>query len=150
MIILLLIILVSLIVSDFKSRSIYIWQLLLFAIAQVIFCLLTFGKAVFIQNILLNGSTLLFLSSCVGVYVMFRFRGKNKVIGWGDILFAFALTPYFSLSAFLLFIIVSLLLTLGGWALFYMRGYRSKDIPLVSTIGICYSFLLIFNIIFTR
>lgn len=145
MAILLLIILLTLIISDFKSRHVYIWQLALFVVMQVVYCLLTFGKTVFLENILLSGITLLVLSFCVGLYIYLRFRRMEKVIGWGDIIFIFALTPYFTIPGFLYFMIAALVLTLAGWGIFYFSGHRSKEIPLVSTVGICYGVLLIYN-----
>lgn len=147
MAILLIITLALLIVTDFKFRYVYIWQLILFAAVQLIFCLLTLGKQLFVQNVLINGVAFLFLACCVAIYTFFRFRKKRKVIGWGDILFIFALTPYFSLYSFLIFMTIAMLLTLAGWFIFYLNGHRSKDIPLVSTLGICYCFLLIFQMI---
>lgn len=145
MVILLVISLLFLIVSDFKSRHIYLWQLAFFAALQVIYCVLTHGKITTLDHLLMNGAMLLILSICIGIYLQLRFGGKRKAIGWGDILFIFALTPYFSVDGFLLFMIISLLLTLAGWGLFYLNGHRAKDIPLVSTLGICYGVLLTYH-----
>lgn len=133
------------IISDFKKRYVYIWQLLLFGAVQLIYCFLTFGKEIMTQNALINSIFLLFLSLCVGIYIIFRFRKKNELIGWGDILFVLCLTPYFDLYRFLLFMIISMVMSLGGWTILYLRGQRSKEIPLVSTLGICYSILLIYD-----
>lgn len=147
MVILLILILVAMITSDFRYRQVYVWQLALFAIVQTAFCFLTIGKAAVIQNTLVNGMALLFISLCVGLYLFIRFRKKaHEAIGWGDILFVFILIPYFPVTTFLYFMIVSLLLTLGSWAIYYfIAGHKSRDIPLISTLGICYCLYLIYN-----
>lgn len=145
MVIFLIISLLFLIISDFRSRHIYIWQLILFAVLQAVYCVLMHGRVIAIGNLLINGVTLLLLSFCIGIYLILRFRGKQKVIGWGDILFIFALTPYFSVVDFLYFLIIALILTLAGWGIFYLGGFRSRDIPLVSTLGICYGALLTYH-----
>ena len=145
MVTLLIVVLILLIVSDFRSRSIYIWQIILFFVAQLLYCFLTVDRLTVLQNVIINTLFLFFISLCVGVYAFFRFRKKSGSIGWGDILFIFALTPYFTLHKFLLFMIVAMLLSLSGWVVCYLAGKRTKEIPLVATIGICYCFLLIYN-----
>lgn len=146
MVLILIILLIALIIGDFKYRYVYIWQLLLFAAVQTTFCLITLGGMTVFQNLLVNGGITLFVSLLVRLYLFFRFRGKKiEAIGWGDIIFIFILTPYFPISTFLYFMIISLLLTLGGWGIFYLMGSKSKDVPLVSTLGICYCVFLIYN-----
>lgn len=145
MVILLIITLVFLIISDFKSHYVYIWQIILFGITQFIYCFLTLEKGVLVQNILLNNMFLLVLFLSVGIYVFFRFREKKDLIGWGDILFIVCLVPYFSFNRFLYFMIISLVFSLGYWAISYLFGQRSREIPLISTLGICYSILLIYD-----
>lgn len=145
MVILLIITLVFLIVSDFRGRFVYMWQIVLFFVAQLIYCFLTLGQKNVTQNILINSIALLFLFLCVGIYVIFRFRKKEKIIGWGDILFIFCLTPYFELYQFIFFMVISMSLSLAGWTVSYLYGQRNKEIPLVSVLGICYSILLIYD-----
>lgn len=149
MIILLIVTLIFLIVSDFRSRSVYIWQIILFFVAQLLYCFLSVDRLTIIHNVVTNTVFLVFLSLCIGIYVFIRFRDKKRMIGWGDILFVFALTPYFTLHKFLIFMIISLVLSLTGWGVCYLMGRRSKEIPLVSTVGICYCFLLIYDNIMT-
>lgn len=149
MIILLIVTLVFPIVSDFRSRSVYLWQIILFFVAQLLYCILTADRLTILQNVITNTFFLIFLSLCIGIYVFIRFRKKSGLIGWGDILFIFALTPYFTLHKFLLFMILAMLLSLSGWAVCYLAGKQAKEIPLVSTIGICYCFLLIYDNIMT-
>lgn len=150
MVILLIITLCFLIVSDFRSKSVYVWQILLFFVAQLLYCFLSADKLAIIHNMITNSLFLVFLSLCMGIYIFIRFREKSKLIGWGDILFVFALTPYFTLHRFLVFMIISMILSLSGWAVYYLMGRRSKEIPLVSTIGICYCLLLIYDNFMTK
>lgn len=145
MIILLLVLLAGLVISDLKSRYVYIWQLAVFLVVQLVYCFFTFGKEIMVQNAFVNSIFLLILSLCVSIYILFRFRQKKGLIGWGDILFILCLTPYFNLYRFLLFMIISMVVSLGGWGIFYLVGQRSKEIPLISTLGICYSILLIYD-----
>ena len=142
----LIILLIAMILCDFKYRYVYLWQLILFAIAQLIFCFLNFGQIILFQNLLINGLTILFISLLVKLYIYIRFRDrKYEGIGLGDIIFIFILTPYFSISLFLYFMIISLLFTLGCWLICRLIGNKSKDIPLISTLGICYCLFLIYN-----
>ncbi|MDR0892094.1 MAG: hypothetical protein LBN24_05720, partial [Mediterranea sp.] len=63
-------------------------------------------------------------------------------------LFVAALTPYFPPTSFVWFLVVSLLLTLAGWALLCWKKRRAEqDIPLVSTVGVCYAALLCYHFI---
>lgn len=151
MVVPLIIVLMLLIISDFRSRFVYVWQIALFFVVQLIYCYLTFdGGYTLLQNMIANSVFLLFLSACVWIYVRFRFREKSQLIGWGDVLFVFALTPYFALPKFLWFMILAMVLSLGGWAVLYLRGRRTKEIPLVSTVGICYGVLLIYDNVMSR
>lgn len=150
MVILLIATLVLLIVSDYRHRYVYTWQIALFAGTQLLYCFWALGKDILIRNMLINGIALLFLSFCVGIYVIIRFGKRGRPIGWGDILFVFALSPYFGLSAFLSFMVASMILSLGWWAVGYLKGWRTKEIPLISTLGICYGFLLIYDTVVAR
>lgn len=146
MIVPLIISLILLIVSDFRGRQVYVWQLILFAVTQAVFCWWTLGKYAVLQNLLINGVTLGVMALCVGLYLFFRFKTKKReAIGWGDIWFIILLTPYFQASVFLPFMISALSLTLLGWGIFYLVGHRVNNVPLVSGLGICYTLLLIYN-----
>lgn len=142
----LIILLLIMIIYDFRYRYVYIWQLILFAVAQITFCLSTMEQIAVYKNLLTNGLTILLISLLVKLYVFLRFRKEGReAIGWGDIIFIFTLTPYFSASTFIYFMIISLLLTLGGWFIYCTMGSKPKNIPLISTLGICYGLFLIYN-----
>lgn len=145
MVILVIVTLVLLIISDFKSRYVYLWQIGLFLITQLIYCFFTLGKEILFLNILVNNIILLIISLSVGIYVILRFHNKKDLIGWGDIFFIICLTPYFSPNRFLLFMIVSLALSLSYWSISYFFCQQSREIPLISTLGVCYSILLIYD-----
>ncbi|MDR0939415.1 MAG: hypothetical protein LBN29_08705 [Mediterranea sp.] len=145
-----LVTLAPLVVDDWRHRRVYLWQLGLFAVAQVVFCLLTLGGAETLGNAAGSLAVLAVLALCVGLYVRFRFKGKRQAIGWGDLLFVVALTPYFEARVFVGFLVVSLSLTLAGWAFLRWRRKAAGDIPLVSAVGLCYIALLCYHLIAGR
>lgn len=146
---LLLLPLIPLIISDWKYRIIYVWNLALFG-------LMSFGIAVWqkglttiavvsFQNLLILG----IIGCMTGLYIYFRYGKSKKMMGGGDMGFILLLTPVFTnMRTFVIFLIISSALSLTIWHIFKIFGKTTGDIPLVSGIGICYSVLLIFNSLF--
>ena len=140
--------LLLMIVQDFRCRNVFLWQLLLFGVMQGGGSIYKYGLTLTTWNVLINVAILAIISLTVAVYAFLRFRGKQKIIGLGDVFFILFLTPSFYYLHFLYFLIVSFSLTLIGW-LIYIALVRDKTdkIPLISGVGICYSALLVYNVI---
>ncbi|MDR0894162.1 MAG: hypothetical protein LBN06_02495 [Prevotellaceae bacterium] len=142
--------LAGMVYEDFKRRSIPVWLLLLFGALQVGVSVWREGIRMVGVHLLSNLLMMCIIGTTVALYCYLRFRGKRRVIGWGDILFIAFLTPCLELRTFLLFLIVSLTFTLVGWMLFLLTDKREqREIPLVSGIGICYGAFILYEILGT-
>jgi len=133
------------IISDFRCRRVLLWHLLLFGALQIMLSLYRLGVVVACQYILTNILVLFVIGCVLGLYVRFRF-GKKKVMGPGDVLFIFLLSPHFGYRHFLYFLIISSGLTLITWLIYrYASCRESNEIPLISGLGICYFIVLIYQ-----
>ncbi len=142
---LLLLPLLLMIISDFRYRYVFFWHLLLFGLVQVGVCIYSFGLLFTGWNLLINTIILLFMGLFLKMYLFF-FKKKEKGVGWGDVVFVFLLTPYFTCFFFLYFLIVSFSLTLLFWLIYNYSRYRKIEndkIPLISGVGICYLIVLV-------
>lgn len=122
--------LLPMIISDYYCRKISIYPLVGFGIFQ--FWIGSLDDALY--NMLLL--TLLF--GCVWCYLIVRY-GKiffDDYFGCGDALFLLFLTPCFSLSEFVWFLVLGFMFSLF---------YRSTTIPLVTTLGITYLIWIIYE-----
>ena len=54
----------------------------------------------------------------------------KNLIGWGDLLFLVAIAFYFSVLNYILFYVLSLVLTLIVWKIWTVRRASSKEVPL--------------------
>lgn len=134
-----------LVISDFRSREVCLWHLLLFGSMQIAFAVAGYGMAEAGKNILCN--TLLCLAVCLFCIAWFMFRGKRvkKMTGLGDLIFIWFLTPVFTYCEFPVFITVSFTVTLTAWVMVYFAGKATRDIPLISGMGVCYAFFLTYS-----
>lgn len=137
--------LVSMIVSDYRKRSVVLWQLLLFGMLVLTVSLVNYG----LQPTSLNIATNMILSLLIGLSVYFYFLLKYKsvppVIGKGDILFILFLTPFFTPRKFLIFMLVSFVATLLIWCICAVLRKRHVNIPLISGVGICLCILVTYQ-----
>lgn len=133
------------VISDFRSREVSLWHLLLFGCMQIVFAIAGYGLAETGKNILCN--TLICLAACLFCFVWFRFRGKRvkEMTGPGDLIFIWFLTPVFTYCEFPVFIMVSFTVTLTAWAIVYLTAKATRGIPLISGMGICYAFFLAYS-----
>ncbi len=133
---------------DFRARSVLLWHLLLFGLIQIGICIYKYGATLAGWNALINVCILLFMGVTVAVYFFLRYRKKQSPIGMGDVIFILLLTPYFTYRPFLYFLIISFTFTLISWVIWnHSRVEKSRNIPLISGVGICYALLLIYNVI---
>ncbi|VVU99584.1 MULTISPECIES: prepilin peptidase [Mesonia] len=134
-----------LVYQDFKHRHIHIVVLIvLFLLSAYLGVKLNLGY----KNLIYNVTFILI--NIVGLIIYYSIKSRkiynplNVTLGWGDVLFFFAISPIFSLKNFILFFILALILTLV-----FTRLTRDKYIPLAGYFSI-YLFTLIFFKILTN
>lgn len=141
-----------LIISDFRTRQVRLSYLLGFGAAQLMlaFC----GEDVRRVVIETGMNCMLLMIWGMGVVLCYRIFHSYPVkilrhrVGSGDLIFLFFLTPVFSLRGILIFLCIGLLVSLGYCGIDRLVCGRFRSIPLVSTLGCCYVFVLIKNLIF--
>lgn len=137
---------VLMILSDYKSRTVILWQLLLFGVIVLLVSLAKNGLQLTSMNIAIN--MILSILAGLGVYLYFlvKYKSAQSIIGKGDILFILFLTPFFTPRLFLLFMLVSFVATLTMWGIHALvRKHNANDIPLITGLGLCLSILLIYQ-----
>ena len=137
---------VLMILSDYKSRTVILWQLLLFGVIVLLVSLVKNGLQLTSMNIAMN--MILSILTGLGVYLYFlvKYKSAQSIIGKGDILFILFLTPFFTPRLFLLFMLVSFVATLAMWGIHALvRKHNASDIPLITGLGLCLSILLIYQ-----
>lgn len=128
-----------LIYSDYKSRQVPLWVLLLFLLFQV---LAFFSiESITILDLQVNVLIVSILLLSIYVYLKLRKLSINKSIGAGDVIFLFSLTFTFRYIQFNYFLIIAFLLSLIFIILYNKiskRNSKVQTIPLISTVGFCY------------
>lgn len=132
------------ILSDYKSRTVLLWQLLLFGVMVLTISLVKNGVVPTLTNTAINVAVSLMIGLCVYLYFWLRCKSVRSVIGKGDILFILFLTPFFTPRLYLIFMVVSFVATLLMWGIYLLAGKRSANIPLISGVGMCLCVLLIY------
>lgn len=141
----------ALVYQDFRFRSVS-WVLLP-ALYVLIFWTASFNSSALhvLKNSLQNSFFVLFQLGLVIIYFYVRKRSiKNftvTVMGWGDILFFFAITPLCSLLNYILFLTGSMLLILLYYMtlkIFHKIALRSHAIPLA---GILAALLIVLQLL---
>ncbi|RNC63882.1 hypothetical protein [Proteiniphilum sp. X52] len=137
--------LVLMILSDYKSRTVVLWQLLLFGATMLIISLTENGLRPTCVNLAIN----IFLSLWIGLgvysYFLLKYKSVQSVMGKGDILFVLFLTPFFTPRSFLIFMLVSCLATLLMWGIYIFLRKGNSNVPLISGIGVCLCVLFIYQ-----
>ncbi len=137
--------LLLMIVSDYKFRTIVLWQLIFFGIIMLGISLIENGLMTTLLNISLNILISFIVGLCVYFYFLIKYRSVYSIIGKGDILFILFLTPFFPPRMFLIFMFTSFIATLFMWIVISLIKKSGDKIPLVSGIGVCLSVLLVYN-----
>lgn len=137
--------LVMMILSDYRSRTVVLWQLLLFGIIVLIISLAENGLRATGMNTAINIFLSLLIGLSVYLYFLLKYKSVQSVIGKGDILFLLFLTPFFTPLLFLIFMLVSFVATLLMWGIYTLIRKRNSNIPLISGVGVCLCILLIYQ-----
>ena len=129
--------------SDFRSRKIALWSLLLLFALCLPISIYIYGGSVVVNRIVLNILLLAYLGTGILLYLWVRHRRftnpLRRYLGTGDLLFMLALTPLFNPKEFLIFLLVSMVGGLAWW----MVSSRKDSIPLVGILGIALEIYLI-------
>lgn len=136
-------------VSDLCSRRIGMVHLVIFGITLLAASLIEFGWRQVMLNAAFNLLTVLLLWLLLYAYSRLRKMRLPEMVGGGDLAFALAVMPYFGLNDYVLFLIVSSLLTLAVWWASGTGGRRCRDIPLVTGMGACLGAVIIYRTITT-
>jgi hypothetical protein len=130
--------LAGMILSDFRQRRIAVVHLLLFAVAVLASARFCFGGEILALRLTTNLLFLALLYICLWVYVCVV-RKKEQAIGLGDLLFLPLLAPFFDLYDFVLFLTGSFLFSLLVYGLLFIaRKQKTRSVPLVGTVGLCF------------
>ena len=146
-----LVVLGGLIVSDFRRREIGVGGLILFGGLNITIGWLQCGWSWVgfrvALNLVLLGLLYLLLWFYVGVIRRRVYGGPLwRTVGAGDLLFLPVLAPLFELRDFVLFLTAAFILSLAGWLLYRWISKFRTTIPLVGTVGICWSIYSFFNL----
>lgn len=129
--------------SDFRSRKITLWSLLLFFALCLPISIYLYGGSAVVGRIVLNILLLAYLGTGILLYLWIRYRRftnpLRRHLGSGDLLFVLALTPLFAPKEFLVFLLASMV---GGLAWWMVNG-REDSIPLVGILGIAFGIYLV-------
>ena len=114
------------VINDLRSRRIGMVHLIIFGITLLTASLLEFGWRQVLVNLSFNLLTVLFLSISLYGYSRMRKMRLSDMIGGGDLAFALAAMPYLEIREYILFLILSCVLTLAVWWMSGIKGKRSK------------------------
>lgn len=133
------------VISDLRSRRIGILHLIIFGITLLAASILEFGWPQVLVNLSFNLLTVLLLWLSLYGYSSMRKRRLADMIGGGDFAFALAAMPYLEIREYILFLILSCVLTLAVWWLSGLWGRKERDIPLVAGMGTCLGAVILYR-----
>ena len=139
--------LAAMVINDLRSRRIGMVHLIIFGITLLTASLLEFGWRQVLVNLSFNLLTVLFLSISLYGYSRMRKMRLSDMIGGGDLAFALAAMPYLEIREYILFLILSCVLTLAVWWISGIKGKQSKYIPLVTGMGTCLGAVILYRTI---
>ncbi len=139
--------LAAMVISDLRSRRIGIVHLIIFGITLLTASILEFGWRQVLVNLSFNLLTVLLLWLSLYGYSSMRNRRLADMIGGGDFAFALAAMLYLEIREYILFLILSCVLTLAVWWMSGIKVKRSKYIPLVTGMGTCLGAVILYRTI---
>ena len=135
------------VISDLRSQRIGIVHLIIFGITLLVTSLWEFGWRQVMVNVSFNLLTVLLLWLFLYGYSRMRKMRLADMIGGGDLTFALAAMPYLEIRDYVMFLILSCVLTLAVWWMSGIKGKRSKYIPLVTGMGTCLGAVILYRTI---
>lgn len=148
--IVLVVLLAIVVVQDLKQREIS-WLLIPFLLGVFLakgFLLISFGEL--IRNSLLNVCFIVLQLLVLTVYISLKNKKIinviNSYLGLGDVLFFVVICVAFSSVNFILFYVMSLLFTLGGFIIYNLLATKTtKEIPLAGAMAMVMITLILLN-----
>lgn len=127
--------LLFMIISDFRKRLINVYLLAIFAFLVVYSVYNQYGSYILISRLILNSFFLVYMFTCLGLYIRLTKRKILDCIGLGDILFIVVLVPLFELRQFVIFLIITFMVS---WIVSRLlsRYLKFTTIPLVTCMGL--------------
>ncbi len=154
---LLLIPVICMVVQDFRSREVGLLWLILLCAGSLCSAFLTMGIRDTLYNLSLNALLILYMIGGAGLWFFLKNKvlknsatGRRKAseyIGGGDIVFVMAVSPLFLLKEYVIFLIVSSVISLVWWMIAKIRAKTNLTIPFIGTSGIVFCVLLLSDII---
>ena len=131
--------------QDFKERKVYLLcypaLLLVVLLAQHTRC--DFDDS-FKEQCIINNCVITFQFLVIAIYMqLIRGIKFTAAIGVGDILFYYCITPYMSVTLFMLFNILSLLITVILY-IFFKKSFKDA-IPLAGIQAVCFIGLQVYD-----
>lgn len=133
--------------SDLRSRRVEVVHLAILFVTLLAASLIESGWRTVAFNVASNLLTAAFLWLSLRIYSGLRRTALREMLGGGDIAFAIVVTPFFGIREYVVFLIVSCLLTLAVWWVSGFRNGRCREIPLVTGMGACLGAVIIYRVI---
>jgi hypothetical protein len=143
--------LLRLIVSDFRSREVPILWLGILAIGTVCISLILDGWLEVLKRSLQNLLLILYMSTGVVLWGCIKARRfinpLNVYIGLGDLIFFLILTPLFSVRQYAQVMIACLIFSLVWWGIEALRRENPpKNVPFIATSGIVLAGIIVYKV----
>lgn len=140
--------LLAITIQDFKFRSVHWWLFPLLFIFGILYSLQYQALVVVLYNIMYSTLYLFFTGIIIKFYFMLKEKRANRIvgakIGLGDLLFFIALTPFFELFSYIVFVLLSSFFALLIHFLF-RRSHFYGDKLYIPLAGIQSILLLVFT-----
>lgn len=137
--------LAAMIITDLRSRRIGTLHLIIFGITLLVASILEIGWLQVLVNLSCNWLTIFILWLSLYGYSRLRNMTLSEMIGSGDLWFALAVTPYWEVREYVIFLMISCSMTLVAWWLSGLWGRRERDIPLVTGMGACFGVMILYR-----
>jgi hypothetical protein len=142
--------LVCMIIEDFRQRAISIIHILLLFVFSFGYSFYAYSWHIVLENCMLNFLLLLYLFSCVTIYLFIRKKNPKALFedyfGMGDALYLCALTPMMGLKPYLLFLLLSMITSLIWWFFKLKTEKTHTTIPFVGISGFVFCGYLIIKL----
>lgn len=145
--------LLRLIVSDFRSREVSIFWLGILAIGTMCISLILDGWQEVLKRSVQNLLLILYMST--GVMLWGWVKAKRLVnplniyVGLGDLIFFLILTPLFSVRQYAQVMVACLIFSLVWWGVEALRRRSPpKTVPFITTSGIVLTGIIVYKVFF--